>query len=112
MLPDSVREPLMRAAVIIAAIAGLAVMLIGPFMAMLGTFGLGLTPEQVDAITTFLQAVVAALGAYGVAKAVRNQVTPVAAPVLPEGTPVGIEDTDETAIVRSIGLEIHDAPQG
>lgn len=90
MLPDSVREPLLRAAVIIAIVVGAAVLLIGPFLDLLAAFGLALTPEQRDAITSFLQAVVAALGSLGVAQAVRPQVTPVEAPVLKPGQQVTV----------------------
>lgn len=100
VLPDSVRQPLMRAATIIAIIASIAVLLIDPLVTLLVSFGIPLTPDQAGAITTFLQAIITATGVIGVGAAVHGKVTPTAAPVLPSETEVRIEGSRDTVIVR------------
>lgn len=67
-------EPLYRAAIMFAAIAGAIVLFSGPLMELLVVFGVPLTNEQMEAITNFLTAVAAVGSPIGVAAMTRPQV--------------------------------------
>lgn len=74
-LRDAGLEPLYRAALAVAAIAGAVMLFIEPLLNALLVFGVSLTPEQVDAIANLVRAL-AGLGApLAVAAAVRPSVT-------------------------------------
>lgn len=74
-LRDAGLEPLYRAAIAIAAMAGAIMFFIEPLLGLLLAFGVSLSPDQVDAISDLVRAL-AGLGApLAVAAVVRPVVT-------------------------------------
>lgn len=74
-LRDAGLEPLYRAAIAVAAVAGAIMLFIEPLLGLLLAFGVSLTPDQVDAVADLVRAL-AGLGApLAVAAAVRPVVS-------------------------------------
>lgn len=73
-LRDAGLEPLYRAAIAVAAVAGAIMLFIEPLLGLLLAFGVSLTPDQVEAVANLVRAL-AGLGApIAVAAAVRPAV--------------------------------------
>lgn len=74
-LKDAGLEPLYRAAIAVASVAGAVMLFIDPLLNLLVTFGVPLTPDQAASIADLVRALAGVGAPLAVAAAARPQVT-------------------------------------